>query len=86
MYITLWWYKQGLRGTQKLSSLKSLKVTHPPPSHHPKNTGMCHEIIRNGFLIKLYVVNRKERPNRSTNNRDMTKTANRDVVGEQGSK
>ena len=37
--------KTGPQGTQKLSSFKST----PPP----KNTGMCHNIIRNCFLMQF---------------------------------
>ena len=40
--------KQGTLGPQKPSSLKSL---HNPPLS--KTTGMCHETVRNGFLIKF---------------------------------
>ena len=62
--------KQGPQGPQKLSSLKSLKIN-PPPT--PKNTGMCHETIRNGFLSISRWKNRKERSNRTTYNGEMAR-------------
>ena len=42
-------YKQGPKGQQNLTFLKSFNIKAPPP----KNTRMCHETIRNGFLIKF---------------------------------
>ncbi len=48
----------------------------------PMNTGMCHETIRNGVLINSGWQSRIERPNRSTNNGYMAKTAKRGVVCE----
>ncbi len=46
-----------------------------------KYTGMCHETIRNrnASLLNSTWQNCKERPNRSTNNGDMTETAKRYV-------
>ncbi len=41
---------------------------------------MCHETIRNGFRFNSRWQNRKERPNRPTNNLDMTETAKRPMT------
>ena len=38
---------------------------------------MCHETIRNGFLIKFRWQDRKEHPNKSKNNEDMAERAKR---------
>ena len=38
---------------------------------------MGHETIRNSFFIKFCGQNRKERPNRSTNNGDIAETSKR---------
>ena len=62
--------KQGPQGSQRLISLKSLKIPTPPPNF-TKNTVMCLETIRNGFQASSRRQNLKERPNRFTNNNNI---------------
>ncbi len=57
-----------------LNPLKSLKIQNSPP--------ILAISLRNGFLVKFKVANRKERPNRSINNIYMVDKVKRSVVSE----
>ena len=63
--ITQFKSKQGPQGSQKLSSLKSLKIQHQPPL----KTRVC---ARNGFLVTRTFKS-------STNNGDMDERAKRPI-------
>ena len=60
--------KQGIQGPLKLSALKSYKILSPPlpPKKPPRKCAMKQSEM--AFLSNSRWQNRKERPNRSTNN------------------